>query len=236
MLELCLVTALGYMYFRESRRRAEALRKIQFDRVRVARQTYESRLQTMQARVEPQFLFDTLGDIERIYEADPVAAEQMLDDLIVYLRAALPSLREPSSTLATELNLARAWLDIMKIRRHRFLAYVIKIPENAQHIRLPPMVLLPLVELALRGDREALQSSRSIRIDATLSGERLRITICDVGIAFADETSNDAAMQVRERLTVLYGAEASLAAHTTESGETQAVVEIPHEHAERDHR
>jgi LytS/YehU family sensor histidine kinase len=235
-IELCLLTALGFMYFREARKRTEALRKVQLERVRVARQTYESRLQTMQARVEPQFLFDTLNEVERLYESQPRVAEQMLDDLIVYLRAALPSLRERSSTLATELNLVRAWLDIMKIRLQRQLSYAITIPEDPQRVRMPPMVLLPLIDHATQAARSSSPYGRSIQVDAALDDGRLCITISTAGEAFAPDTVQNVASQVRERLVALYSAEASLVFRNTRTGETQAIVEVPLEHAESDHR
>ena len=68
----------------------------------------------MQARVEPRFLFNTLAQVERLYEIDAQRADRMLDDLIVYLRAALPQLRETTSTLSREIELAKAYLNIVE--------------------------------------------------------------------------------------------------------------------------
>ena len=67
-------------------------RNVALDRARIERQTQESRLQAMQATIEPEFLFDTLAHVESLQASDPKGAARMLDDLIVYLRAALPQL------------------------------------------------------------------------------------------------------------------------------------------------
>src|SRR5205823_33842 len=73
------------------RRRAQAegarLHDAEMQRARTSRGVFESRLRAMQARIEPQFLFNTLAQVKRLYEIDPALAQRMLDDLIAYLRA-----------------------------------------------------------------------------------------------------------------------------------------------------
>jgi aminomethyltransferase len=84
---LCLVSAfaaLAYVHFGEASKRNEGLRAVQLERIRLARHTHESRLLATQARVDPEFLFDSLERVRDLYEHDPVTAERMLDDLIVY--------------------------------------------------------------------------------------------------------------------------------------------------------
>jgi hypothetical protein len=231
MVLLCCLAALGYMYARDARQRADVLRNVQLERAKLSRGTYESKLQAMQARVEPQFLFDTLGDIERLYETDASLAERMLDDLIAFLRAALPSLRESSSTLAMELALSRAWLNIMQIRRGGRLSFAIAIAESAQDARMPPMVLLPLIHHAIQSDIVCSRTDSSLAVEAVVADGRLRVTLADAGPAFAVEIDSDLATRIRRRLHTLYGAHASVAFRNSESGGTQAIVEIPYEGA-----
>ena len=88
------------------------LNAAELDRIRRSKLALESRLQAMQARVEPQFLFNTLAQVEHLYESNPALAERILDDLIAYLRAAMPLMRSTSSTVAQEIELARTYLDI----------------------------------------------------------------------------------------------------------------------------
>jgi sensor histidine kinase YesM len=73
----------------------------------------------------------------------------MLDDLIAYLRAALPHLRESTSTLGREIDLARAYLNIIQVRMGERLAFDIDVPSSARDARMPPMMLLPLIDHAL---------------------------------------------------------------------------------------
>ncbi|MDQ2734509.1 MAG: histidine kinase, partial [Pseudomonadota bacterium] len=75
---------------RTARLAAARMRKAELARALARRRTLESRLQAMQARIEPQFLFNTLAQVGELYERDPAIAGSMLDDLILYLRAALP--------------------------------------------------------------------------------------------------------------------------------------------------
>ena len=105
------------MYGLDAVRRTDVLRNLQLERTRVAREAYEARLKALQARVEPRFLFDTLSDIEAAYATSAESGQRLIDDLIVYLRAALPTMEESTSSLSAELTLVRAWLSIMRMRR-----------------------------------------------------------------------------------------------------------------------
>jgi len=75
-------------------------------RTEAQRRTLESRLKALQARVEPQFLFDALAKVRDLYEDDPGRGSAVLGNLIVYLRSALPQLRESTSTLGHEIGRA----------------------------------------------------------------------------------------------------------------------------------
>jgi len=233
---LCYLAALGYMSMRDARHRADVLRGVQLDRARLSRSTFESRLQATQARVEPQFLFDTLGDIERLYEVDSHLAERMLDDLIAYLRAALPSLRESTSTLGTELALANAWVDIIKIRRPDLLAVTSNVTGDALDACMPPTVLLPLIDHAIQVSIASARADKAIALDAVVADGRLRISLTDPGSGFASRIENDVTARIRERLRAVYGDDAVVAFHDHASGGSQAVVEVPYEPTNRNHR
>jgi hypothetical protein len=233
-LPIALLVALGYMYGLDAWKRGNTLRDAQLERARLSRRAYESRLQALQARVEPQFLFETLGRIELLYEADARLGQRMLDDLIVFLRAALPALYDPSSTVATELALARAWLDIMCIRLSGSLSFSIAGPDPGQDARMPPMVLLPLVQQAFAAATDASPDRPAIEITVTVADARLLVLVTACRAAFAAESA--ATTTVRGRLNALYGADAMLALRPLDLHASQAQLEIPHEFAERHHR
>ncbi len=228
---MCYLAALGYLQYRDSVSRTDALRFVQMERATVARQTYVARLQTMQAHVEPQFLFDTLGHVEQLYEDDAVLAERMLDDLIVYLRAALPGLSTAHSTLGVEITLAGAWLDIMRIRMRERLAVSIVLPEVAREARLPPMVLLPIVDDAVRSSMTSMRNVETIAIEASIGNARLRLHVRTSG-AIESATMN----QVSERLHAVYGEQASVVMRANAlGGGAETVVDIPFEPVLRKH-
>jgi hypothetical protein len=198
-------------------------------RARSRRRTFESRLQAMQARVEPQFLFNTLAQVGELYERDPAQAGQMLDDLISYLRAALPHLRESSSTLGRELDLARAYLDIMRVRLGDRLSFDIDVPDDVKSARMPPMMLLPLIDHALVYGLQPGSEKGSIRIETSAALGRLHVSILDSGAGFVPEGKGANLASIGERLTALYGDNARFELERMRDRGTRATLEIPYE-------
>ena len=184
----------------------------------------------MQARVEPQFLFDTLAHIEKLYASDADAAERMLDDLIVFLRKALPNLKESTSTVDAELSLARAWLSITKVRLGGRLQFAIAAPEDANPISMPPMLLLPLLERAV----EAMARSdlpKLIEISARLAADRVIVSVAETHPGLPGPRVETLA-QIRDRLDSVYGSRAALTTHD-DATVWRITMEIPHETAGR---
>ena len=169
-------------------------------------QVLESRLAAMQAQVEPRFLFDTLVDIEALYERDPTQAAANLDRLIAYLRAALPRLREAGSTIEAELDLVRAYLAVVTALRGGRPQLAIGIAEELRDARFYPMLLLPLVQRAVRQPDAGMPER--IDIDVRRVGAE---TLISMRVAVADGCADDPELaRVRERLAGLYGAAARL--------------------------
>jgi sensor histidine kinase YesM len=214
----------------------ERHREAEMARATSRRRTLESRLQAMQARVEPQFLFNTLAQVKQHYDSDAALAGKMLDDLIAYLRAALPHLRESSSTLGKEAALARAYLDIVRVRLGERLAFDIEIPEGLADARLPPMMLLPLIDHALVYGLEPSQAGGTIRIETGIGDGMLRLAITDSGAGFVPGGDGDDLRNIGERLHALYGDDASLRLERIKDRGTQAILEIPYEPADRSDR
>lgn len=233
---LSYMLVLGYMFAREAAQRADALRRVQLAGVRIARRAFESRLHALQARIEPQFLFDTLRQVEELYETDAALAERMLDDLIVYLRAALPKVDDPDSTVGTEAALARAWLDIRKVCMHGRLKVELDVPEDLQDARLPPMVLLPLLDRAGASVAGSPRPIESIAVAFAAADGRLRVCVSDSGRPHESTGADAAYAPIRARLAALYGDQASLAVSCDMFRGTTAIAEVPHERHPGNHR
>jgi hypothetical protein len=174
--------------------------------VSLEHQVLESRLSAMQAQVEPRFLFDTLVDIEALYARDPQRAADNLDRLITYLRAALPRLRETGSTIDAELDLVRAYLEVVNALHEGRPRLTIAAAEACRQSRFYPMLLLPLVQRAVRHPSGLL--TEDIAIDVRRDRGEL---VVELRIALPGGCADDPELaRVRERLAGLYGAAARL--------------------------
>ena len=225
-----------YLYAdrRDSQKILANLQAAQVQQSTRERQVLESQLQALQARVEPQFLFNTLARIRKLYDDDAALGDQMLDDLIVYLRAAMPRMRDSSSTLAQEIELAHAYLNILKRGVADRLDFAADVPEGLGSARFPPMMLLPLIDHAIVRNLDRPKIEGGLRIAGEISGTRLRIAIIDSAAGFAPEATGNGVANIRERLAALYGEDASLVLRQRGGDSTEAMMEIPYEAVQED--
>lgn len=192
-------------------------------RTALEHQVLESRLAAMQAQVEPRFLFDTLVDIEALYERDPGTAAANLDRLISYLRAALPRLREAGSTIEAELDLVRAYLDVVTSLHDGRPRLSIEVADDCRRGRFYPMLLLPLVQRAVRPASGALPET--IAVDVRRAGGEVVVTM---RVSAGGSCTDDPELaRVRERLAGLYGAAATLTCVECGNSATELTLRIP---------
>lgn len=233
---ICGLCTFVYVNLRAARQAGMRRHAAEIARLDASRHAQQSRLQAMQARVEPQFLFNTLAHVRTLYETDAFAGGKMLDDLIAYFRAALPSLRDSSSTVGKEAALARAYLDIVRARLGDRLAFVAAVPAAHLAVRMPPMMLLPLIDHALAGVPAASHDGRTITLETAVGDGRLLLSIADSGAGFEPVAHAATLDAIRERLHALYGSAASLRLERHADRGARAVLEIPHEPIDRGHR
>jgi LytS/YehU family sensor histidine kinase len=167
----------------------------------------------------------------------------MLDDLITYLRAALPHLRESGSVLGKEIELARAYLNIIQVRLGDRLSFSFDSPAAHADSRIPPMLLLPLIDHALARsmaagsglDNDPGVGPANLVIMSAVANGRLQVTVTHSGDGF---TAGDMAhlKHIGERIDSLYGDTASFGIGRAPHGGTRAIFEVPHEVADDDHR
>ena len=201
----------------QQRQHARQLREGATRALRLDRQAAEARLQLMQAQIEPHFLFNTLANVKRLCATDPDGGAALFSHLMVYLRAALPRLRETDSTLATEVNLARAYLAVLQIRMGSRLRFSIDVPDVLLSLPFPSMALLTLVENAVKHGLAPAQLGGTITIRAAQHNDRIVLTVTDTGVGLgAKGGSGIGIANTRSRLAAVYGdaAELALAANT----------------------
>jgi LytS/YehU family sensor histidine kinase len=216
---------------REARARA-AMLKAEADRNLLAKQTIESELKLMQAQVEPHFLFNTLASVQYLTEIDPPQASKLLGHLLAYLRAALPQLRSASATLGQELDLAEAYLNILRMRMGERLAFTIDVPAVFRAHAFPPVLLISVVENAVTHGLEPQAGGGTIRIDARHENDRLVVSVTDTGRGLAGGTAQPGQgvglTNVCERLSALFGAAGRFTLVDVEPHGARATIEIPY--------
>ena len=163
-----------------------------------------ARLTELQARIRPHFLFNTLNSAIALVRAEPAKAETLLEDLSDLFRHALIDQGE-SVTLADEIALARRYLAIEQVRFGERLQLEWSLDPNADAARLPPLLLQPLVENAVRHGVEPSASGAQLRISTRRRGGLVVIKVSNTVPAGPGPAGNGEALRnVRERLSLLH--------------------------------
>ncbi|MEN3031399.1 sensor histidine kinase [Chromobacterium amazonense] len=194
------------------------------------RQLAETRMGALQAQIEPHFLFNTLSSVCQLMETTPDKAVVMQKALIRYLRSSLPEWRDsPGETrLGQQVELSRAYLEIMQLRMEDRLKVCIKVPPSLQSARFPVMMLQTLVENAIKHGLEPKAEGGAIEVDAKVLDGKLRLTVRDDGVGFPDQPGQGMGLaNIRERLSLLYGTAAELVLEAPEDGGTLATIAMP---------
>jgi signal transduction histidine kinase len=188
----------------------------------------QARAQLLQAQIEPHFLFNALANVRRLLRTEPAAARRMLGDLSRYLQEALPSLREPETTLQREAALVQAYLAVHGVRMGTRLQTTLDTPPELQCSLLPPMLLLTLVENAIKHGLSPLPEGGCISITARADAGILILSVADDGAGMA-QTSGDGLglANTRARLRAAYGNEAALTLRSNEPRGVIAVLRLP---------
>ena len=228
MLVLALLVGVLAEYRWASRRAAAALHEAELNRIRLQGELAAGRLQVLQAQIEPHFLFNSLANVRRLLRTDGDAGHAMLADLMRYLESALPRLREDSSTLAREIELVRAFLAIHQVRMGPRLTVRIDVPERLGPSVVPPMMLLTLIENALKHGLAPLPEGGSITVAASEAGGKLVLQVADSGRGLVAGTGGGTGLaNIRSRLKAMHGAAASLSLRHNQPRGVTAEIDLP---------
>ena len=188
-----------------------------------------AKLSLLHAQVEPHFLYNTLASAQYLTRSDPARADEMLGNLITYLRHSLPRTEDSLSTLGEELERARAYLEILKIRMGPRLALQIEVPDALKSIAFPTMMLQTLVENAIKHGLEPKSGGGTVWIIARQVEEALAVTVADDGQGFNVQSSGTGIglKNVRERLRLAYGNAASFSIVANFPSGVAATINVP---------
>jgi sensor histidine kinase YesM len=202
----------------------------QADVATLERKLVEAQMATLQAQVEPHFLFNTLALIGQLIETDPPEAARIHAHLIDYLRSTLPQMRASGGgTLGKQVELSRAYLAIMQARMKERLLVKFEVPDFLGSAPFPPMMLQILIENAIKHGLEPKIDGGQITISARVVLATLQVDVRDNGVGFdmhADEGVGLA--NIRERLRLLYGNGAELVIEAPPEGGALASIRLPY--------
>lgn len=203
------------------------------ERESMQRQLSETKMQMMQAQVEPHFLFNTLASVEHLIETNPPRASAMQRSLIQYLRAVLPQMRDNIlvTNLGREVDMVTAYLNLLKMRMEERLTVDMQIPEGLRNAAFPPMMLQSMVENAIKHGLECKPEGGTLKIVADVADGKLRLTVTDDGVGFGVVPSNGTGLglpTIRERLRLLHGDAGQLHIASNSPTGVIAMVEVPY--------
>jgi len=216
----------GVYYFYTRGRSAWLERKM----AETAQHANEARLKLLEAQLEPHMLFNTLANLRALIGADPQRAQVMLDHMIAYLRATLGASRATTHSLEAEFARLRDYLALMAIRMGARLRYTLELPEALAQVKVPTLLLQPLVENAIQHGLEPKVEGGSIAVRAWRDGGRVLLQVEDTGVGLepaARHGSGFGLAQVRERLQTVHGAAATLDLIAAQPAGTRATIAFP---------
>ena len=204
------------------------------EREAMQRQLSETKMQMMQAQVEPHFLFNTLASVEHLIRVDPPRASAMQRSLIQYLRAVLPQMRDNAvlTGLGREVDMVSAYLALLKMRMEERLTVDLQIPDGLRSAAFPPMMLQSMVENAIKHGLECKPEGGTLSIVAEVADSKLRVTVTDDGVGFGVVPSDGTGLglqTIRDRLKLLHGDAGRLHIGANSPNGVVATIEVPYQ-------
>lgn len=223
---MLLTISLGY--FRTAANASDVLARARVDEARLDSELQSARLQLLQAQIEPHFLLNAIANVRTLARLQPEAAVDLIDNLGRYFSAALPHIREGEARLSDEMRLVDAYLAIYRVRMGTRLSYELDLPPDLAPVRVPTMILLTLVENAVKHGITPAVEGGFIRVTAARDGSALELKVADSGCGLKPgQGGGSGLVNSRTRLRLQYGEQATLQLERAEPRGVIATVRIP---------
>jgi sensor histidine kinase YesM len=226
-----IVAGLAYFFFVFQRQATETAAQVhhsELQRIQLERQMAEARLQSLRAQIEPHFLFNTLANVQQLYRTEPGRGRRMLANFVAYLRTALPQMRHDETTLKHEVDLARAYLDVLQVRMGERLKVHFDIAKDLAGLAFPPLALSTLTENAIKHGLNPLPEGGAIEITARIEAGKLKVSVADTGAGLKASGGAGAGIaNLRARLAALYGDSSNLEFEANAPRGIRATIAVP---------
>jgi two-component system, LytTR family, sensor kinase len=201
--------------------------------VRLRADLAEARLASLEGKLRPHFLFNVLNSIAALMREDPAQAERMLEQLSELLRATLRTNPTDEVSLDEALHLTKQYLAIEQVRYQERLRPIIEASKAARRGRVPPLILQPIVENAVRHGIAPLEAGGTIKVTAIVDEQTLVMTIEDDGVGFGSAPAEGAGTglglsSIRALLAHLYGAEQRFEIRGRRPSGTTVTIAVPY--------
>ena len=206
----------------------EALRSKERDEAEARRLATEAQLASLESRVNPHFLFNTLNSIAELVHRDPKVAERVTGQLAALMRSSLDAQASPLVALDDELRVVADYLDVERVRFGDRLRYRLDVPGELGSARVPRLSLQTLVENSVKYAVSPRREGASIVVRALQADGRLRVEVADDGPGFdpAQAASGHGLALLEARLARIFGDRARLHVDSSAAG-TRVAIEVP---------
>lgn len=206
------------------------LKQKELEREQALKLVKEAQLASLESKLHPHFLFNTLNSISTLILEDPILADKIVLRLARLLRSSLDACDQTSVSLDQEIRLAVDYLEIEKVRYGKKLRYSLEMPSEVRAARVPPLILQPLVENSVKFAVFPSSAGGEITITAQQASDRLLLSVRDDGPGFtADAISRGHGLDtLRQRLETLFPEQGSFSISCF-NGHTTASISLPNQ-------
>jgi two-component system, LytTR family, sensor histidine kinase AlgZ len=215
-----------YEKFRDQMRATNLqLRTREMEKERALKLVTEARLASLESRLHPHFLFNTLNSISALILEDPLLADDMVQRLASLLRRSLDACEQSQVMFSEEIKLVTDYLEIEKARFGERMLYSIDLKPGVEALAVPPLTLQPVVENSIKFAVSPSPAGGEIKISALLQTGRLIIEVWDNGPGFTAEMipRGHGLDNLQARLAAMFGDEAELCVNSQNRGTTVTV-------------
>ena len=204
------------------------LRARELDHERALKMALQARLASLESRLQPHFLFNTLNAISALIQDDPAHAERMVERLAALLRFSLDATERGLVPLADELKIVGDYLEIERTRLGERLAFTVEVPAELGRVEVPPLSIQTLVENSVKHAIAPRPGGGRLRVSVTAAGDALRLSVWDDGPGFtvASLQAGHGLNNLQGRLHARYGEAAALSIEPRDGG-TLVTVTLP---------